>query len=72
MEIEEIPRTFSLQVTVPELTALTEAVGSWLDNSTGEDPAADTMYQQLSDALGDEAAEVPEKAAEEETDEETA
>jgi hypothetical protein len=65
MEIEEIPRTFSLQVTVEELTALTEAVGSWIDNSTGEDPAAETMYQQLSDALGDEAAEVPEGAAEE-------
>jgi hypothetical protein len=72
MEIEEIPRTFSLQVTVQELTALTTAVGSWLDNSTGEDPAAETMYQQLSDALGDEAAEVPEKAAEEETAEEEA
>jgi hypothetical protein len=30
------------------------------------------MYQQLSDALGDEAAEVPEKVAEEETAEEEA
>jgi hypothetical protein len=73
MEIEEIPRTFSLQVTVQELTVLTEAVGSWLDNSTAEDPAAETMYQQLSDALGDEAAEVPKEAvAEEEAGEEEA
>ncbi len=73
MEIEEIPRTFSLRLTEQELTALTEVVGSWIDNSKVEDPAVETMYQQLSDALGDEAAEVPEKAAEEEAvDEETA
>ncbi len=69
MEIEEIPRTFSLRLTEQELTTLTEVVGSWIDNSKGEDPAVETMYQQLSDALGDEAAEVPEvpeKTAEEE------
>ena len=57
MEIEEIPRTFSLRVTEQELAALTNAVCSWLDNSTGEDPAAETlsaMYQQLTDALEEE------------------
>ncbi len=60
MEIEETPRTFSLRVTEQELTALTKAVMSWIDNSTGEEPDAETlsdMYQQLTDALGEEAAE---------------
>jgi hypothetical protein len=74
MEIEEIPRTFSLRVSEQELTALTKAVCSWLDNSTGEDPAAETlsdMYQQLS-ALEESAAEVPEAAEEEAAEDEAA
>jgi len=60
MEIEETPRTFSLRVTEQELTALTKAVMSWIDNSKGGEPDAEApsdMYQQLTDALGEEAAE---------------
>ena len=69
MEIEETPRTFSLRVTEQELTDLTKAVmRGWIDNSTGEEPDAETlsdMYQQLTDALNKEAAE--EEAAEQDS-----
>jgi hypothetical protein len=71
MEIESNPRTFSLLLTEQELTAVTQAVVSWIDNSTGEDPAgtAETlwdMYQQLRDALEEEeVVEIPEAVEEE-------